>query len=398
VWPLLMFLSWRGGVRIGAFMTIALIVSFMINIDHVQWDPVGTFFGLPTRLWELAMGGILASASRHPATAKVDAILNKMLFDPLRPVLTEADFKAALGVALIVIMTFTPIKQQLFPGWSAVYPTMGALLVIWAGPTAWINRSALGSRGFVALGLISYPLYLWHWPLLSFARIVESAEPSAALKGAAIVLALVLAALTYLAVEKPIRTRPHGITAPALAIVLALTGAAGFGVLAKNGLPSRVANIDNIGQFDWPQLFDLAPGRKDDANMDVSCKNELFGGTEVNYCKRTSRDTPADRAERKRPARLRRSEFPELHGEVCARAARHAGTPATGRQARGVCLRHPDPRFRSQGLRQAAASAAGRRGAQDALRHPAEAVRGAHDVPSQDRRLGAEGLPRGQGL
>jgi peptidoglycan/LPS O-acetylase OafA/YrhL len=294
VWPLLMYFSWRRGVRIGAFMTIALIVSFTINIDHVQWDSVGTFFGLPTRLWELAMGGILACAVRHPATEKVDALVNKSLFDPLRPVLTEANFKSALGVALIVVMTFTPIKQQLFPGWSAVYPTLGATLVIWAGPTAWINRSALGSRGFVAVGLISYPLYLWHWPLLSFARIVESTEPSATLKGIAILLAVILARLTYLLIERPIRSRHHGIAAPVLVAVLVLIGAAGFGVLAKSGLPSRVANIDNVGQFDWPQLFDLAPGRKDDANMDVSCKNELFASTEVNYCKRTWGDRPLD--------------------------------------------------------------------------------------------------------
>jgi peptidoglycan/LPS O-acetylase OafA/YrhL len=294
VWPLLMFFSWRLGVRIGAFMTIAFIVSFMINIDHVQWDSVGTFFGLPTRLWELAMGGILACTVRHPATAKVDSIMNKALFNPGRPVLTAADFKAALGVALIGIMTFTPINQRLFPGWSAIYPTLGAALVIWAGPTARINRVVLGSNGFVAIGLISYPLYLWHWPLLSFARIIEAAEPSAGLKIGAVVLAVVLAALTYLIVERPIRSRFYGIVAVVLLIALGIVGAVGFGVFVRNGIPVRVANIDNIAQFDWPQLFDLAPGRKDDANMEVSCKNDLFVNTEINYCKRTAGDRPLD--------------------------------------------------------------------------------------------------------
>src|SRR5207247_5485333 len=65
-----------------------------------------------------------------------------------------------------------------YPGWWATLPVVGTALLIWAGTDAWINRALLGRHALVYIGLMSYPLYLWHWPLLAFARITESGEPS----------------------------------------------------------------------------------------------------------------------------------------------------------------------------------------------------------------------------
>src|SRR5262249_10184256 len=76
---------------------------------------------------------------------------------------------------------------------------------IWAGAGAWINRAVLGHRLLVYIGLISYPLYLWHWPLLSFLRITEGAEPPRGLRAAAVAMSFVLAAATYEALGRPIR-------------------------------------------------------------------------------------------------------------------------------------------------------------------------------------------------
>lgn len=298
IWPLLMMAGWRLGIRLAALMGVALLISFQINVDHVGWDPVGTFFGLPTRLWELALGGVLACVIDYPALARFDAQLDRLLFSP-RPgvarLLNQADFKAAMGVVLILVMTFTPINQSLFPGWSAVYPTLGAALVIWAGPKAWVNRSILAHPVFVWVGLISYPLYLWHWPLLSFARIVEGTEPRLEVTLGAVALAVLLAWLTYQLIERPIRRRPPGaLVSVVLITVLAVTAATGLGIVARDGMPARIANLDNIRQFEWPQLFDLAEGRKDDLNMSVDCRLELFPDTNVNYCRRTWRDRPID--------------------------------------------------------------------------------------------------------
>jgi hypothetical protein len=92
-----------------------------------------------------------------------------------------------------------------YPGWKALAPTLGAALVIAAGPSAIWNRHLLSLRPMVFIGLISYPLYLWHWPILSFLQITEQGDVSRPLKAAAIVVSFGLASLTYWFVEQPIR-------------------------------------------------------------------------------------------------------------------------------------------------------------------------------------------------
>jgi peptidoglycan/LPS O-acetylase OafA/YrhL len=75
-------------------------------------------------------------------------------------------------------------------------PTAGAFLIICAGPRAWFNRHVLGSRVAVSIGLISYPLYLWHWPLLSFANILEGGFVPVEARLALVLTSIVLAVLT----------------------------------------------------------------------------------------------------------------------------------------------------------------------------------------------------------
>jgi peptidoglycan/LPS O-acetylase OafA/YrhL len=98
---------------------------------------------------------------------------------------------------MIVAAIFGLDRSMAFPGWWALLPVIGTVLLIAAGPTAWINRNIFAHPACVYIGLISYPLYLWHWPLLSFARIVEVGEPPKPLLVACIAVSFVLAALTY---------------------------------------------------------------------------------------------------------------------------------------------------------------------------------------------------------
>ena len=119
-------------------------------------------------------------------------------------------------------------------------PVAGTYLMIAAGPHTWINNNLLATRGLVAIGLISYPLYLWHWPLLSFIRIVNGTAPSSATAALAILLSFVLAWLTYLVIEKPLRFgKPALLKAAVLFIVMGMTGSAGYAVYANSGLPYR---------------------------------------------------------------------------------------------------------------------------------------------------------------
>src|SRR5262249_9483555 len=108
------------------------------------------------------------------------------------------------GALLITLGIFLVSDKTTFPRWSAL-PTLGTLLIISAGPEAWINRVILSIRVLVWLGLISYPLYLWHWPLLSFARIIQGVPPSPSMVCTVVLLSIALAWLTYQIVEKPVR-------------------------------------------------------------------------------------------------------------------------------------------------------------------------------------------------
>src|SRR6185436_20277250 len=93
-----------------------------------------------------------------------------------------ADLKAVAGLVLVAAGIALLSAQRPFPGWRALLPVAGTALLIAAGPTAWVNRRVLSNPLMVYLGLISYPLYLWHWPLLVYARIAAGGEPPASLR------------------------------------------------------------------------------------------------------------------------------------------------------------------------------------------------------------------------
>jgi peptidoglycan/LPS O-acetylase OafA/YrhL len=132
-------------------------------------------------------------------------------------------------------------KELRFPGEWALIPVTGAVLLLAAGPDAVVNRKILSARLLVWFGLISFPLYLWHWPLLSFARIVESEVPSSEIRLQAAVLSIVLAWLTYLLIERPMRFGKYGrakiITLVFLMIVI---GYVGFNTYQRDGLKFRL--------------------------------------------------------------------------------------------------------------------------------------------------------------
>ena len=153
---------------------LVLIISFLLNVYEVHRDVVATFYSPVTRVWELAMGATLACVKTHTT---------QWWAGPHR---SARDLASVAGVTLIAVSVLALDKATLFPGWWAALPTTGASLLIATGPDAWFNRSMLSRRIFVWVGLISYPLYLWHWPLLSFATIAQSRTPSLEMRVAAI--------------------------------------------------------------------------------------------------------------------------------------------------------------------------------------------------------------------
>lgn len=199
-------------------------LSFAASVYVVGQDTVGAFYSPVTRLWEIMLGSILAYLNvRGPGTPR-----------------KTAGLQAALGLLLIVVALVVTNKGSRFPGWWALLPAAGAFFLISAGPEAWLNRVVIGNPLFVQVGLISYPLYLWHWPLFSFAYILHDGPPPALVSWSLILLSFVLAWLTYRFVETPVRTHPRGgKVAVALGVLMLCVGLGGFAIHGSGGGPSR---------------------------------------------------------------------------------------------------------------------------------------------------------------
>jgi peptidoglycan/LPS O-acetylase OafA/YrhL len=195
IWPLLIYISYKFKQLNWVFcITCIITLSFVINIVLSYGDPVAGFFSLQARFWELAVGASLSISrfQNSPTTANTDPTY----YDHIRGILGAI----AIGLGFILIS-----DQVVFPGWWSLLPVLGAALLISAGPKSLVNRHILSNNKLVYIGLLSYPLYLWHWPLLSFARTLLSGAPSYAARVGLLLLAFLLAALTYHFVERPIR-------------------------------------------------------------------------------------------------------------------------------------------------------------------------------------------------
>src|SRR5213076_3579756 len=111
-----------------------------------------------------------------------------------------SNWRGWIGAALIGVAVVILDSHRAFPGWWAVLPVAGSALLL-SAPAAWVNRVVLASPPLVWIGLISYPLYLWHWPLLVFGGIIKFAPLTLLERGLTVGLSFALAWLTYRFVE-----------------------------------------------------------------------------------------------------------------------------------------------------------------------------------------------------
>lgn len=237
VWPVVLLLAWKRRMNLLLVAGMLALVSFIVNVGGIAQHASATFYSPASRAWELLLGAALACLHAHPPS------LGRLygLRTRLGPNLV-----AWSGVALLAAGLALITREHQFPGWLALLPALGALFLIGAGPQAWFNRKVLSNRLLVWIGLVSYPLYLWHWPLLSFAQIIESREPAPAIRAAAVALALLLAWLTYRVLERPLRLRPGRGKVAALCLLMAGVAGLGGAVYLNGGLPARKAVQDNL--------------------------------------------------------------------------------------------------------------------------------------------------------
>lgn len=264
IFPLLVWAAWKARLNVLTGVIVLGVISFILNLKGIDKDTIKTFFAPQTRFWELMAGSVLAYVYgfrvwRPSFTRWIHAgIFNRLFFREVpeekdRSVLLSS-ILSFLGLALIVYSIAKYNHTMPYPGFRAVAPVLGAVLLILAGPHAWVNRQILSRKVVVWVGLISYPLYLWHWPLLSFARIVESETPSRNIRIAAVVISFVLAALTYYLIEKRVRYgRSTWRKVVVLSVLAVLVGYVGYNAYARDGLKFRdAAKVAELNKFDYP--------------------------------------------------------------------------------------------------------------------------------------------------
>lgn len=241
-WPLLIWAAYKLRLNFLSITVAVAAISFYLNIETAAIDPVADFYAPQTRFWELMLGSLLAwltiSKPRlfTEKSASHQQSKNAYCIDYFRSLVS------LFAVAVVAYGFWTINKHDIYPAAWATIPVASAVLIIAVGPKAWINRSVLSNRILVWIGLISFPLYLWHWPLLSFARILESDVPSLEIRVGAIFISFALAWLTYRYVESPIRTTSYAAAkAIILTILMSVVGVAGYYIYSHDGLAFRKA-------------------------------------------------------------------------------------------------------------------------------------------------------------
>lgn len=190
-WPLVLVLIGRAKRHRIAVIAIAATASFALNVMLIAAYPVATFYAPATRLWELLAGALLVTLVRGGSVGSRSANVAM----------------AAMGLAIIAICTALYSTETKFPGWAALAPVVGAAMVI-AADSGVIAKVLLANPMMVYIGRISYPLYLWHWPLIAILRIENSnGVVGTPVRIAIVLLSIALAAATYEWIEKPIRSQ-----------------------------------------------------------------------------------------------------------------------------------------------------------------------------------------------
>jgi len=236
-WPVTLWIAFRAKLSTAPIIGLLLSLSFITNIALSSTDGSSDFYLPFSRFWELLAGAALV----RPTPLKLSLAARSLISS------------AGLLALLASIVAFTPDMR--FPGWAALLPVSGSVAIIVAGPGSAINRSLLSHRSLVFVGLISYPLYIWHWPLISYAYVLRLGKPPTPLLAVIlVVLAFVLAWATYRFVECPIRVGPNGHRrTQALAACVAILGMCGWAVWLLQGLPGRFPSLPGL---DVPKIVD----------------------------------------------------------------------------------------------------------------------------------------------
>ena len=228
IYPLLLVLIYKyfHGRWRSVLLPVAL-VSLMLSISGVSFFPSAAFYLLPTRAWELLLGSFLALG----------------LFPQLKEKFA-IDVASIIGLLLILWSIFFFSRLTPFPGWYAILPCAGAALIIYSGSNGISAAGRLLSNHIVVfIGLISYSLYLWHWPLMVFGKQIFYGNQFKYHDVAVVALSFIIAVISWRYIEKPFRRRGAAKQRKKLfataTMVMTVSVVAGVAIDSTQGWPAR---------------------------------------------------------------------------------------------------------------------------------------------------------------
>jgi len=262
MWPLAIFAAHRYKVNLIKLGTAIFLFSFGYNIVSVYTAGAKCYYFSQARFWEILSGALLAFV--YKARIETTSFSFKLSVFGYRnnhrrvpreiSDATVRNFLSAVGLLFVLYGVFSITKQSRFPGFVALFPVVGSLFLILSGENAIINRTILTNKVAVFIGLISYPLYLWHWPMLSFTRIIEGEAPGIVPRMVIAILSVLLSIMTYLFIECKVRVNHRKTLIFVLVSISICFGGAGYIIHQHDGFitrfrllaPGAEANIEKI--------------------------------------------------------------------------------------------------------------------------------------------------------
>ena len=196
LFPIILLISLR---FFKTYLILILFIGFFLSLIIADWGsknyPSFTFYILPTRGWELIAGSILAYYELKLGHRSQNKILN--------------NFMPSIGLILILISVFLFNDKIFHPSFITFMPIAGVCLIIWFSNKKEFITNILSSKIFVSIGLISYSLYLWHYPIFAYARITDFIQGDIFKKIFIALIIIILSILSYFFVERPARNKKN---------------------------------------------------------------------------------------------------------------------------------------------------------------------------------------------
>ena len=254
------------------FFGIFLIASFMISLIIADWGsrnyPSATFYLIHSRMWELIAGSLLAyyeiikgkQISKYP-------LLNSICL--------------SLGFLFVIFAIIFGKEHFPHPSFYTLIPVTGVCLIIWFSNRGAIITKILSSKLLVGIGLISYSLYLWHYPIFSLLRVSDNFPKDDIFKGICVIITLILlSTFSYFFIEKPTRNKTHKFKyiISFILIIFSILVSANLIIIKTDGYKNRLAGIlQNIDSKKCDPNFETCFNLLKDSNKEIC--------PDVNNCK-----------------------------------------------------------------------------------------------------------------